>query len=550
MSNKVDKETFWHFVKDVGQFFAKKIEIPKKLSDLEIDIEVGGGASSWNDLTDKPFGKEGEENYLVSPMDLQFVYGGAYPDEPITVDPADFSAGNILYVVWNGTVHETTVQYHNIAMCNYIGGTANDGTSIPFSIMDIDGNGTLTISDHTNNPTGTISFALAKSLAVIKTLDPEYLPIDKEISEDGNGLLKNSTVAKAKKELEERIASVEEKTHEPLGSIETIDERLYTNLREQTTKFVSEKQYTVDDIIGSIAFGNPQEGNATYHTITAENITEYEWGFTFGFGKVVNDSSYDEPGLYMASYFDYLTDKFVERFATYGLHLVKKIDEKLIPFPKNPMDDITAEVGQTIVVKAVDKNGKPTEWETVPSAARFFEKVKEATNELWSHGAAGGTFAGSSDSMSIINMSYGVDFSEYYEIIFNISLTGISVYNEILYKYEDQNSNIPVNTTCAPHIYLNIGGHKITLFNESVHVNIVSGIVAADTYDVSAVVAIKWSTGMIYAEGEGTIQNNTTGEETPISIFQVVDNPNTHDNIHIWGEADSGVSATVTAYAR
>lgn len=31
----------------------------------------------------------------------------------------------------------------------------------------------------------------------------------------------------------------------------------------------------------------------------------------------------------------------------------------------NATDDITAEVGQTIVVKSVDENGKPTEWEAV-----------------------------------------------------------------------------------------------------------------------------------------------------------------------------------------
>lgn len=35
--------------------------------------------------------------------------------------------------------------------------------------------------------------------------------------------------------------------------------------------------------------------------------------------------------------------------------------ENVPPFA-SPIDDITAEVGQTIVVKSVDENGKPTEW--------------------------------------------------------------------------------------------------------------------------------------------------------------------------------------------
>lgn len=336
--------------------------------------ESSGGASSWNDLTDKPFGKEGEENYLVSPMDLQFVYGDAYPDEPITVDPADFTAGNILYVVWNGTIYETTVQYHNMAMYNYIGGTANDGTSIPFSIMDIDGNGTLTISDYTNNPTGTISFALAKSLAVIKTLDPVYLPIDKEISEEGNGLLKNSTVAKAKKELEERIASVEEKVHEPLGSIETIEDRMYTSLYNYSpVNFVSEKQYTVDEIVGSELFGDSAENGEISIIVTADMIVEYEWGFAIEkgnnyYGVMVNDAgitynghTYEKSGLYLGAYYDYLTDSFSMRCASYGLQIVKAIDSRLMP--RSLPGVLKAEVGQTIKVSSIDENGKPTGWE-------------------------------------------------------------------------------------------------------------------------------------------------------------------------------------------
>ena len=40
MSNNVDKSVFWHFVKDVGKFFAKKTEIPTKLSQLQNDINI------------------------------------------------------------------------------------------------------------------------------------------------------------------------------------------------------------------------------------------------------------------------------------------------------------------------------------------------------------------------------------------------------------------------------------------------------------------------------------------------------------------------------
>jgi hypothetical protein len=45
----------------------------------------------------------------------------------------------------------------------------------------------------------------------------------------------------------------------------------------------------------------------------------------------------------------------------------KYYGENVPPFA-SPIDDITAKVGQTIVVKSVDENGKPTEWEAVDKA--------------------------------------------------------------------------------------------------------------------------------------------------------------------------------------
>jgi hypothetical protein len=48
----------------------------------------------------------------------------------------------------------------------------------------------------------------------------------------------------------------------------------------------------------------------------------------------------------------------------------KYYGENVPPFA-SPIDDITAEVGQTIVVKSVDENGKPTEWEAAFGGARL-----------------------------------------------------------------------------------------------------------------------------------------------------------------------------------
>lgn len=173
-----------------------------------VTIEVGGDQvqADWNQhdpeqpdyVKNRPFYShtEGEADYLVEPMDLQFVFGEAYPDSPIVVSPEDFAIGSVLYVVWDGTAYECTVKYHNMAMYNYIGG---DGE--PFSVKDIDGTGELTVVNNDSSYSGTVNFALAKSLAktTLVQLDMKYLPVDDELSEDGNGLLKNSTIAKAMK---------------------------------------------------------------------------------------------------------------------------------------------------------------------------------------------------------------------------------------------------------------------------------------------------------------------------------------------------------------
>lgn len=48
----------------------------------------------------------------------------------------------------------------------------------------------------------------------------------------------------------------------------------------------------------------------------------------------------------------------------------KYYGENVPPF-ESPIDDITAEIGQTIVVKSVDENGKPTEWEAVNAGEKW-----------------------------------------------------------------------------------------------------------------------------------------------------------------------------------
>lgn len=142
------------------------------------NVEMSGGASSWNDLTDKPFGEEGETDYLVEPIDLQIVYGELYLDALIKIEPTDFVIGDTLYVIWNGETYEQTVREHRYTGEPHIGdGSDGTGNGEPFAIY-CESDGTLRIACNDYSYTGTFSFAVVKSFAAVKTLDPKYLPTE------------------------------------------------------------------------------------------------------------------------------------------------------------------------------------------------------------------------------------------------------------------------------------------------------------------------------------------------------------------------------------
>lgn len=351
--------------------------IPDTIARKE-DVPEAQVQSDWNQndenaidyIKNRTHYKSGENNYLVEPTTFNMVYGDAYPEDPIVINPDDFAVGNILYVVWNDTIYETTVKYHNMAMYNYIGDTTNDGTSIPFSIMDVDGNGTLTITDYTNNYTGDINFALAKSLAQIKKIDVEYLPIDNNVSETGEGLLQNKTVAnkliEVKQDIDEDIDSIKNN----IPYIETIPDRLSESSLENQLYYYGEISLSLDDLIGAVAFYNSAEEGYNEHVIRKEDVLQYDWGFYVQdaesqYGQNVkfkricyvvnnapvefNDFTFDKNGLYLTYKYDYLSDRYSPFYISCGIHIYRnKINANHIP---NEIDrrvsDIVSQIGCT-----------------------------------------------------------------------------------------------------------------------------------------------------------------------------------------------------------
>lgn len=92
----------------------------------------GGGVSSWNDLTDKPFGYE--EGYIVPETTIALSDGQGMLEgvkAPLTV-------GEKYTVNWNGTVYECTAQSFSerVVIGDVGGATGGDSTGEPFVILD------------------------------------------------------------------------------------------------------------------------------------------------------------------------------------------------------------------------------------------------------------------------------------------------------------------------------------------------------------------------------------------------------------------------------
>lgn len=351
-----------------------------------VEIEVGGEQvqSDWNQndpeqpdyVKNRPFYShtEDEADYLVEPMDLQFVYGEAYPDNPIVVSPDDFAKGNVLYVVWDGTVYECTVKYHNMAMFNYIGGEDE-----PFTISDDNGTGELRIENAQSTFTGTVSFALAKSLAktTLVRMDEKYLPESVKAGlENVNTRVDetNSRIDATNTELEAAMQSIPHS--------EIVPDRIYEDVGEGYNGLCSDITPDVSAIIGAKAFLNSQESGLIEHYVTAADITQYDWGYDFKYGSVVTMEDADGApgsvsGLYMWAEYDYLDDRYTPKYASYGLEINYRLSADLLPLaaPTVPV----AEVGQTIVVESLNENKRPASWKTFTMPDMQYQEIINAT---------------------------------------------------------------------------------------------------------------------------------------------------------------------------
>ena len=143
---------------------------------LEANSGSGGGASSWNDLKDKPFGEEVTECYIIPETSLRFEDETSCFEVQLDGMLVD---GETYIVVINGTEYQCEARYFEDWDSILLGngewmGADNIGSDAPFSIESYD-DGYVYL--YMTSPGEFVVSIFGKKRTVYK-LDAEYLPDD------------------------------------------------------------------------------------------------------------------------------------------------------------------------------------------------------------------------------------------------------------------------------------------------------------------------------------------------------------------------------------
>lgn len=386
---------------------ADKQEIAEQAAEL-VDVPEGGGGGgvtaeevdekiaeaieaipnpSWNDLTDKPFG-EGETPWILVASAI-----------------SNASHANINFSAVEGRNYKldvedriyNTVEASNIAPCTTSQMMGLKYYRIGSSVDVVHGDGgaantVWNISTGKQVASGFYRFKIYEESDTVKTLDEKYIPdsiarvadlpaVPTKLSE-----LENDSGFLTADDIPEGGGSVSwnDITDKPFGEVPVFDIEWDGNMDghfalDMSALGYEEGLYYVkvidivpieEDLVGSIGHRITLDGYHSDFQVTPDIIdtASFPGAYNIG-GRIVVvhnqdllNSAIGAPDGYVTNgtYFLLREGKdYVSRF-TSGAKITK-LDEKSIPTTVPVIQ--TAQIGQTIVVKAVDENGKPTEWE-------------------------------------------------------------------------------------------------------------------------------------------------------------------------------------------
>ena len=314
--------------------------------------EIPDGVASWNDLTDKPFG-DGDKIYEWL-SDIEYTEKAAMfvkvsDDAP---DKSDVIGGKLYADV---TMGDDSLQQELPIEDSMVVDLGEGAFAVAEMILVVtadtfDFNGsTLTKGVWMVDFSAAIDITYNKVQIIIsgdtKTLDEKYIP---------------DTIARVA-DIEAMLGNLSDKTTYVEWNVNGEYEFAPSPAGDSLVK-LSDEVPSADSIIGAtFAVTLTADGEtATESTVvTADMIVETDYGYVYGYGE--------SSGIYFVTAESATISDTVLTRGVWSQNLVKMsgyVEFKIFKEFATPKV-ATAQVGQTIVVKSVDENGKPTEWEAV-----------------------------------------------------------------------------------------------------------------------------------------------------------------------------------------
>lgn len=153
-----------------------------RVCEIDESYLPNGGVTSWNDLTDKPFGEEVSEVEIFAEQDLSF---RALEDIPLSIWEIAPAAVHLIedeeyVVVWDGSPHLCTAVaaifngVSGLGLGNFALAGLGENTGEPFLFgSDVDGSFSAC---YTTDMDDTNRVAIYHKATTLKTIDPKFLP--------------------------------------------------------------------------------------------------------------------------------------------------------------------------------------------------------------------------------------------------------------------------------------------------------------------------------------------------------------------------------------
>lgn len=141
-----------------------------------IDANSSGGVTSWNDLTDKPFGETIEKHYLLEETEITTnLTDLSYPKG---FKPNGFKENDAVIIKVGDTIYESALKYKESSTMPgdydiYVGNLQHEDCPVCVHLYYDVGNTIISVDENVPLPT-TISVYVSKD--GIKTLDEKYIP--------------------------------------------------------------------------------------------------------------------------------------------------------------------------------------------------------------------------------------------------------------------------------------------------------------------------------------------------------------------------------------